>query len=78
MLLEPMMSLEVLAPEDYLSSVINDLNSRRCKVNNISQKNGLQAIDALVPLAEMFGYSTNCGSASLAGASYLFDAICLL
>ncbi|MBP9707661.1 MAG: elongation factor G [Oligoflexales bacterium] len=76
MLLEPMMSLEVLAPEDYLSSVINDLNSRRCKVNNISQKNGLQAIDALVPLAEMFGYSTQLRSASQGRATYSMQFAC--
>ncbi len=69
-LMEPVMALEVLVPDDYLSGVINDLNSRHAKIQNISQKNQLQCIHAFVPLAGMFGYSTQVRSASQGRATY--------
>ncbi|MEZ4741974.1 MAG: elongation factor G [Bdellovibrionota bacterium] len=69
-LLEPIMDLEILVPEAYLSNVITDLNSRRAKVSNISLKNDLQVVAAQAPLAEMFGYSTNIRSISQGRATF--------
>lgn len=70
LLLEPVMDLEVLSPEEYLSNVITDLNSRRAKVQNISQKANLQMVQALAPLSEMFGYTTGLRSISQGRATY--------
>ncbi|MCF8332467.1 MAG: elongation factor G, partial [Bacteroidales bacterium] len=58
-LMEPMMSLEVVTPEEYMGDIISDLNRRRGNLNNVSAKGGSQIIDAKVPLAEMFGYVTS-------------------
>ena len=58
-LMEPMMSLEVVTPEENMGDVISDLNRRRGHLNNVSAKGGSQIIDAEVPLAEMFGYVTS-------------------
>jgi elongation factor G len=69
-LLEPVMSIEVLAPENYLSNVINDLNSRHARVNNIAMRGHLQVVEATAPLAEMFGYTTQLRSISQGRASY--------
>lgn len=69
-LLEPSMSVEVSVPEDYLSNVITDLNSRRAKVSNIGQRGHLQVVDAMAPLSEMFGYSTHLRSLSQGRATY--------
>ena len=55
-LLEPIMSLQVTMPEEYLGSVINDINARRGRVENMEARAGRQVVDALVPLAELFGY----------------------
>jgi len=57
-LLEPIMDLEVVIPEEYLGTVNGDLNSRRAQIENISSRGNLQVIKAKVPLAEMFGYAT--------------------
>ena len=70
-LLEPQMAVEVLVPEQHVGDVISDLNGRRARINGMdSRDNGLQAIDAEVPLAEMFGYSTDLRSASQGRANY--------
>jgi elongation factor G len=69
-LLEPVMSLEVLVPENYFSNVINDLNSRRASINNVGARNNLQVIEANAPLSEMFGYSTQIRSLSQGRATY--------
>jgi elongation factor G len=69
-LLEPVMSLEVLVPENYFSNVINDLNSRRASINNVGSRNNLQVIEANAPLSEMFGYSTQIRSLSQGRATY--------
>jgi elongation factor G len=69
-LLEPVMSLEVLAPENYLSNVITDLNARHAKVNNVTMRGHLQVVEATAPLAEMFGYSTQLRSISQGRATY--------
>ena len=57
-LLEPVMKVEVTVPEDYAGNVMNDLNSRRAKIGNISPRDRVQVISVNVPLAEMFGYAT--------------------
>jgi len=57
-LLEPIMDLEVVCPEEYMGDVVGDLNSRRAQVEEISDRANLKVIDAKVPLAEMFGYTT--------------------
>jgi elongation factor G len=60
--MEPVMSVEVTAPEDYVGKVINDLNGRRAKVVNISTRHNNGVVDAHAPLAEMFGYATHLRS----------------
>ena len=69
-LMEPMMELEILVPEDYLSNVVNDVNSRRARVNNISHRGHLQVVEGIAPLSEMFGYTTQLRSISQGRASY--------
>jgi elongation factor G len=69
-LMEPIMDLEILVPEDYLSNIIADLNSRRASVKNIVMKAGLQVVTASAPLAQMFGYSTQLRSVSQGRATY--------
>jgi elongation factor G len=64
LLLEPMMRVEVTLPEEYMGDVIGDLNARRAKIRNIENSQNLQVIQALVPMAEMFGYATDLRSAS--------------
>ncbi len=61
-LLEPIMKVEVVVPEEYMGDVIGDLNSRRGKIQSITERKGARVIDALVPLAEMFGYATTLRS----------------
>ena len=61
-LLEPLMGTEVVVPEEYMGDVIGDLNARRGKVNSMDSRGGIQVIGASVPLAEMFGYTTNLRS----------------
>jgi elongation factor G len=69
-LLEPMMSVEVITPSDYMGDVIGDLSSRRGKIQGMDQRNDAQVINALVPLSEMFGYSTSLRSMSQGRAVY--------
>jgi elongation factor G len=69
-LLEPMMSVEVVTPADYMGDVIGDLSSRRGKIQGMDQRNGAQVINAVVPLSEMFGYSTSLRSMSQGRAVY--------
>jgi elongation factor G len=61
-LLEPVMSLEVIVPEEYMGDVIGDLNSRRGKIHGMRVRAGAQVITADVPLKEMFGYATDLRS----------------
>jgi elongation factor G len=61
-LLEPIMKLEVLTPEEYLGDVLGQLNKRRCKIESMEKQGNLQAIEAKAPLAEMFGYATDLRS----------------
>jgi elongation factor G len=55
-LLEPLMSVEVITPEDYMGDVIGDLNSRRGQIQAMEERSGARVVNALVPLSEMFGY----------------------
>ena len=72
-LLEPIMEVEAVTPDDYLGDVMGDLNARRGKVSNLETKGGLQVIKANVPLAEMFGYATVLRSLSQGRASYVMQ-----
>jgi len=56
--LEPIMAVEVVCPEDYMGNVVGDLNLRRGKIGGMVPRNSLQIIKAMIPLAEMFGYAT--------------------
>jgi len=69
-LLEPVMSVEVVTPEDYMGDVIGDLSARRGRVEGMEQKGNSQAIRALVPLADMFGYATDLRSRTQGRATY--------
>ena len=69
-ILEPIMKIEVIVPEDYMGDVIGDLNSRRGKIMNMESKNKLQYIHGQVPLAEMFGYSTTLRSLTQGSGNY--------
>jgi len=69
-LLEPMMQIEVVTPEDYMGDVIADLTGRRGKVERMEQRASSQAIRAQVPLAEMFGYATDLRSKTQGRATY--------
>ncbi|MCH8959817.1 MAG: elongation factor G [Bacteroidetes bacterium] len=61
-LMEPIMSVEVVTPEEYMGDVIGDLNSRRGRISSMNQRQDAQVIKALVPLSEMFGYATDMRS----------------
>ena len=69
-LLEPMMKVEVVTPEEYMGDVIGDLNSRRGQVQEMSTRGNANVIDAMVPLANMFGYVNNLRSLSQGRANY--------
>jgi len=69
-LLEPIMSVEVVVPEDFMGEVIGDLNSRRGRVLGMDSRPAAQAINARVPLAEMFGYATDLRSMTQGRATY--------
>jgi elongation factor G len=69
-LLEPVMAVEVVTPEDYMGDVIGDLSSRRGKVEGMEQRGTSQLVKALVPLADMFGYATDLRSRTQGRATY--------
>jgi len=69
-LLEPVMSVEVVAPDDYLGDVIGDLNSRRGRITGMSPRNNTQVVTSEVPLSTMFGYSTDLRSKTQGRATY--------
>jgi len=69
-LLEPVMKVEVLTPEEYMGDIIGDLNSRRGNVGGMDQRGNARAIDAMVPLANMFGYINTLRSMSQGRAQY--------
>ena len=69
-LLEPMMKVEVVTPEEYIGDVIGDLNSRRGQVQEMNPRGNANVIDAMVPLANMFGYVNNLRSLTQGRANY--------
>ena len=74
-LLEPIMAVEVVVPEEYMGDVMGDLSSRRGKVSGMDARHGAQVINAHVPLSSMFGYATDLRSATQGRATYtmVFD-----
>jgi elongation factor G len=69
-LLEPVVSVEVVVPEEFMGTIIGDLNSRRGRIEGIEHRAGSQVIKAMVPLAEMFGYATNMRSNTQGRATF--------
>ena len=69
-LLEPMMSVEVTTPEDYMGEVIGDINSRRGQIQAMEERHGARVVKGLVPLSEMFGYVGDLRSKTSGRASY--------
>jgi elongation factor G len=69
-ILEPIMSVEVVVPEEYMGDVIGDLNSKRGRIMGMESRAGAQVVSAMVPLASMFGYSTDLRSATQGRATY--------
>ncbi|HAP35865.1 MAG TPA: elongation factor G [Bacteroidetes bacterium] len=69
-ILEPIMAVEVVSPEDYLGDVMGDLSSRRGKIEGITPRKDAQVIKSMVPLSEMFGYSTSLRSMTQGRALY--------
>ena len=72
-LLEPMMKVSVIAPDEYLGNVIGDLNSRRGQIQGQESRPGATQIDALVPLANMFGYATDLRSSTQGRGQYSME-----
>ena len=72
-LLEPIMKVDVIAPDDYLGTVIGDLNSRRGQIQGQESRPGATQIDALVPLANMFGYATDLRSSTQGRGQYSME-----
>jgi len=72
-LLEPIMDIEVTTPEEYMGDVIGDLSSRRCKIEQMTQKGNLKAIRGFVPLSEMFGYATVSRSLTQGRATFIME-----
>ena len=77
-LLEPIMRVEVVTPEDYMGDVIGDLNSRRGQITGPGQRGNASVINAMVPLANMFGYVNTLRSMSQGRAQYThaFRSLC--
>jgi elongation factor G len=69
-LLEPVMAVEVVTPEDYAGAIMGDLSSRRGRIEGMEHRAGSQVIKAIVPLAEMFGYATHMRSSTQGRAEY--------
>ncbi len=72
-LLEPMMKVEVVMPEDYMGTIVGDLNSKRGQIQEMTERSGNKVVTAMVPLAELFGYATELRSISQGRASYSME-----
>ena len=72
-LLEPIMALEIVAPEEHLGDVLGDLSMRRGQVKDVAQRDGTRVIEASVPLAELFGYATTLRSLTRGRAGYSME-----
>ena len=75
-LLEPMMKVEIVVPEEYMGDVIGDINARRGRIEGMENRHGAQVIDAIVPLAEMFGYATALRSTTQGRGNYSMQFDC--
>jgi len=74
-ILEPIMKVEVVTPEDYMGDIVGDLNRRRGKIQGMNDRGIAKVVDAEVPLSEMFGYSTNLRSMSQGRATYTMQFV---
>ncbi|MGM9577302.1 elongation factor G [Veillonellaceae bacterium WCA-693-APC-5D-A] len=72
-ILEPIVKVEVIVPEEYMGDVIGDLNSRRGRIDGMEARNGAQVINAFVPLSGMFGYSTDLRSKTQGRGNYSME-----
>ncbi len=72
-LLEPIMKVETVTPEDFMGSVVGDLHAKRGQINSMEDRSGAKVITAFVPLAEMFGYATQLRSMTQGRASYSME-----
>ena len=72
-LLEPIMKVTVTVPEDYMGDVIGDINSRRGRIEGMEARSNVQIIHSFVPLAEMFGYSTDLRSRTQGRGNYVME-----
>ncbi|NBI08285.1 elongation factor G [Senegalia massiliensis] len=72
-ILEPYMKVEVLIPDEYMGDVMGDINSRRGRIENFEDRNGIKAINAFVPLSEMFGYATDLRSNTQGRGNYSME-----
>ena len=72
-LLEPIMAVEVVTPEEYMGDVMGNLNSRRGQITEMSDRGTAKVIDAKVPLSEMFGYATDLRSMTQGRANYSME-----
>ena len=69
-LMEPMMKLEIVVPEDYLGDVMGDVSARRGRVTGMDMEDGVNTISGIVPLSEMFGYATDLRSKTQGRGNY--------
>ncbi len=72
-LLEPIMDIEVVTPDEFMGSIVGDLSSRRCKIQATGSKGNLKTIRGFVPLSEMFGYATSSRSLSQGRATFMME-----
>jgi elongation factor G len=75
-LLEPIMKVEVIIPQDFLGDVTGDLNSKRARIEKIDDRMNIKVIDAKVSLAEMFGYATKLRSMTQGRGSFTMEFSC--
>ena len=69
-ILEPVMKVEVVTPDDFMSNVVGDINRRRGRINGMEARGNAQVVDAEVPLGEMFGYATDLRSQTQGRATF--------
>jgi len=67
------MKVEVVTPEDFMGTVVGDLNSKRAQIQEMNDRGNMKVVDAFVPLAEMFGYATELRSITQGRASYSME-----
>jgi elongation factor G len=72
-MIEPIMKLEIITPEEYVGDVLGDVNGRRGRIRNIEAREAAQIIQAEVPLAELFGYATQLRSLTKGRASHSME-----